>query len=629
MKKAPKKVIAEKKAGKKISRNGLLFFFAAIVILFYALYQAIDLKWVSDDAFITFRYVKNFVAGNGIVYNVGEYAEGYTHFLWLMILSAAKFIGTDPVSASIWLGIFFYGSTVLLLLLISNQKRNKNSGVFYFPLAAALIAVNYDAQVWASGGLETAFYTFELSLAFYFWFFAKLSWRKRLLVTGSTLLLATLTRPDGALFVITAILLLAALRRKAPLKEIADNIFWLILPALIIGIPYLFWKYKYYGDILPATYYAKSAGENYFAQGFFYIFLFFKVYVSLAIAVVGLGALYFFRKGKNTVEINTTVEHLGSPAITACTAICVYLVLNVARVGGDFMFARFIIPILPLLCYIIEDWLWRLQLKPKIEYAIAGLLVGSIFLENMLREKILFHYDQATAQLAGNWDGNDGGETRGIADERWVYMRKRFLLNGELRGSMDVYSSIGKFYQPFFAGLPVTIAITGAQNMIAYYADFHTCINEYGLTDTAIAHQPITKRGRIGHEKMASEEYFVKRGVQLQFFAVMNELPKGRTWDMAAFEIPEYGLWQIAKVITYDKPIIDELFNRFRAVGIRTMLPKYDMIMPRYITDVMPSLPVEQVKDDYEGFKRLFFNRYPDPAAQKKIEDYIALKSKR
>src|SRR5206468_8826335 len=108
------------------------------------LYQAIALRWLSDDAFITFRYVKNFVGGHGIVYNIGEHIEGYTHFLWLLILSGAAAIGFDPVSASIWLGIAAYIFTLILLLLISGKERTsgKRNATLYLPLAAILLALN-------------------------------------------------------------------------------------------------------------------------------------------------------------------------------------------------------------------------------------------------------------------------------------------------------------------------------------------------------------------------------------------------------------------------------------------------------------------------------------------------------
>src|SRR3990172_669114 len=44
--------------------------------------------YINDDAYITFRYSKNLSSGNGPVYNIGERVEGYTDFLWMLILSA-------------------------------------------------------------------------------------------------------------------------------------------------------------------------------------------------------------------------------------------------------------------------------------------------------------------------------------------------------------------------------------------------------------------------------------------------------------------------------------------------------------------------------------------------------------
>src|SRR3990172_13263565 len=48
--------------------------------------------YINDDAYITFRYSKNLASGNGPVYNVGEKVEGYTNFLWMLILALGLFI---------------------------------------------------------------------------------------------------------------------------------------------------------------------------------------------------------------------------------------------------------------------------------------------------------------------------------------------------------------------------------------------------------------------------------------------------------------------------------------------------------------------------------------------------------
>jgi hypothetical protein len=45
-----------------------------------------------DDAYISLRYVDNFLAGKGLVFNEGEYVEGYTNFLWVMLLSVVGWL---------------------------------------------------------------------------------------------------------------------------------------------------------------------------------------------------------------------------------------------------------------------------------------------------------------------------------------------------------------------------------------------------------------------------------------------------------------------------------------------------------------------------------------------------------
>ena len=167
-------------------------------------------------------------------------------------------------------------------------------------------------------------------------------------------------------------------------------------------------------------------------------------------------------------------------------------------------------------------------------------------------------------------------------------LRKRFVVDGEMVGSLDFYWDIGKYYEPFFEGLPVKVAILGGQNSIAYNANFANCIDVYGLTDNYIAHLPITKRGRIGHEKEAPDEYLLKRGVNLEFFAVSIKQPETYTFDVAIFAIPQHNAWQLAKIINYDKAIMTELDKRFKAAGIPVVLPLYERVMPNDLKVIMP-----------------------------------------
>jgi hypothetical protein len=599
---------------------------AGLAILVYGLYRAIDLRWISDDAFITMRYVKNFVEGNGLVYNVGERVEGYTHFLWLMVLAASKAIGFDPVDASMWLGIAAYAGILILLLAISLREYKKNPNRIWLPIAAALFALNYDTAEWASGGLETSFYTLLVLGAFYLWFYSRFSEQRRLLLTGITLMLISLTRPDGVLFTATAVVLLTVmgLRNKQSILSLSKNIGILVLPSIVIGIPYLIWKYNYYGDILPLTYYAKSADENYFNQGFFYIWLYFRVHFTSAIALI-VSSFVLLRKNPNGKTSNDE-SYRGSPSTASLTAIVIYLILFVARVGGDFMFARFIIPVVPFVYFVIERAMERLPLNMlRARIAIAVLLVFSIFLENYSRKGALFHLN-ADGNQVQNYDlpPTLDGSTRGIADERWTYYYHHFVFGDIHRGSLDVYSEIAQYLEPFFHDLPITVAIPGAANMVAYYANFPVSINEYGLTDSYIGHLPITGRGRIGHEKKAPEDYLIKRNVDFEWDVVVSKLPEHLDYNTIAFQIPDLGLWQLAREVTYNKTVMDELDRRFTLSGNQSKIPLLENIISYYVEHTMSTRSLDVLQDDYTRCRTDYFNRYPDTALSNRFEERIA-----
>src|SRR4051812_34401047 len=56
--------------------------------------------WLADDAFISFRYAQNFASGLGLVFNPGEWVEGYTNFLWTIGLGLLAKAGVDiPLAA--------------------------------------------------------------------------------------------------------------------------------------------------------------------------------------------------------------------------------------------------------------------------------------------------------------------------------------------------------------------------------------------------------------------------------------------------------------------------------------------------------------------------------------------------
>ena len=61
-----------------------------VAVFAAALYVGWRLLWhMADDAYITFRHITQFLAGNGLTFNTLERVEGFTHPLWALLLVAA------------------------------------------------------------------------------------------------------------------------------------------------------------------------------------------------------------------------------------------------------------------------------------------------------------------------------------------------------------------------------------------------------------------------------------------------------------------------------------------------------------------------------------------------------------
>src|SRR5437762_4060818 len=57
-----------------------------------------------DDAYISYRYARNFARGLGLVYNPGERIEGYTNFLWTLLIGFGFKLHLDPEAVAKILG---------------------------------------------------------------------------------------------------------------------------------------------------------------------------------------------------------------------------------------------------------------------------------------------------------------------------------------------------------------------------------------------------------------------------------------------------------------------------------------------------------------------------------------------
>jgi hypothetical protein len=561
-------------------------------VIVLGLYQANDLRWSCDDIFITLRYVDNYFAGEGLVYNAGERVEGYTHFSWLAILLLCKWMGFDPVTASQNLGLLSLAGVLLVFSAIS-YKLFRPSLAFFLPLTPLVLALHKDFLIWSTSGLETMFFTLLLSLAFYLYFFTGVDRRVKLSLTGLLLVIATMTRPDGALIYILAnafILAGAALSRRGP-KTAAIDLGLFNAAFILIYVPYFVWKLSYYGHVFPNSYYAKSGGLSFFSRGFFYLWLYFRAYVTSWLFLLSVPVLTTALARRTNGSERGLSGLLADPrhagVAFALAGLVVYGVFFVARVGGDFMYARFVVPMVPFLIFLTERGLTGLIVNRKKACAGAFLLIALMVGvgERNVRDGLLLETK----------DGKVSPVThKGIIDERHYYLHA---------SSFKFETRFGRIAERHFRGLDATVVLKG-QAALGYYGKFKTCIENYGLTDEYIAHLPVSARSRVGHEKEAPYDYLIKRGTDFQF---ARKQYKRQPYRVVKFNMESVRME--AELLTYDRKLVKTLSQRF---GKRMDYIDFERMLDGFIEQKMPELNYAELKAYYDEFKEFYFMHNDD-----------------
>ena len=154
--------------------------------------------FLCDDAFISFRYTRNLLEGHGLVFNPGEYVEGYTNFLWILELAAIWGIfGLRPEHAAPWLSVAYtIGTIAAMLWWVARLPSLRNRGLVGW-MALGLLCSSATFAVWTSGGgLETRQFTFFIVAAVVcLSLYGNSRWG--LLTASLSLAAAALTRPEG------------------------------------------------------------------------------------------------------------------------------------------------------------------------------------------------------------------------------------------------------------------------------------------------------------------------------------------------------------------------------------------------------------------------------------------------
>ena len=327
-----------------------------LLILFTILFLLLawHLNTITEDAYISFRYAWHFAEGLGFRWNPGDPpVEGFTNFMWTMILAGMHILGLDMEITSRILGLIFAVSTLVVVWCMAG--RYCSGGRWWKYTGAVFLALSPPFVSWASSGLETTMFTFLVTLGIFLYFIFYETGKYRFL-WSVILLSAALTRPEGLLFfIILAIHLLIT-------QKFNKNNIITLLPFIVPFILFEIWRIIYFGEFLPNIFYAKTGFTSaMFLRGLKYTLKFFLV---TAVPILGILTLFRLRKPWGLI-------------LTICALYCFYVI----AVGGDYMhYFRFFVPIMPLMALLAGEGFNRLREKK----AVLGYSIGIILTALMI-----------------------------------------------------------------------------------------------------------------------------------------------------------------------------------------------------------------------------------------------------
>ena len=264
------------------------FKYAALVLLILISYFYLNLfaNALTDDAFITLRYVKTFLDTGTWGFLPGYVTNAVTSPLNIFLLGLASLFLGATVNAVIWLSAIILSLTVLILVEISSQLfRNPIFGYL------AAVAFVFNPLVISTLGLESILFAGLYVFATYLYLNNK--WQ----LLAITLGLITITRFDGILFFIVTLLLVPTFKLRVKFTAI----------YLLCMIPWYIFSWVYLGSFFPDTLFIKTYQRAWQHWDFFNgLDLYFRVYqleTILSFAFLPLFILLFHKRVRDLPPI--------------------------------------------------------------------------------------------------------------------------------------------------------------------------------------------------------------------------------------------------------------------------------------------------------------------------------------
>ncbi|GAA1191988.1 terminal beta-(1-_2)-arabinofuranosyltransferase [Pseudonocardia alaniniphila] len=471
-------------------------------------------RWMSDDGLIVLRTVRQLVAGEGPVFNVGERVEANTSTLWTAILAIP---GMVP-----WLSLNWAAVVLGLVLSVSGvgfgldaSRRLFAGGRLMIPFGALVVVSLPPFWDFGTSGLETGLIVGWLG--FTWWLLvgrlvaARTGNAGRAWPLALVLGLAPLVRPDLALFGLLVAVALVALELRRGWRRLVG------LAAVAVAVPlaYEVFRAGFYGLLVPSTALAKEASVARWQQGVYYLLDLiepYRLWIPLLVLLIGVVAVLCGRRGAAPRPSGrmrlATVLVLVVPVLGAAL-----LALYVTRVGGDFMHGRMLLPalfclVLPVMALPFTRW----TALPAIGMAVWALAC-------------VLGMRPAYDTLGPNWIANERlyyvvlvGEPNPVTSENFLdhpvapegvaALRDASAPSLGVAGPGDDGLRWWLFPKPADQARDTIVWLNlGVTGELAPLST--TVLDGVGLTNPIAAHATGLPDGRIGHDKDLPPEWFL------------------------------------------------------------------------------------------------------------------------
>ncbi len=499
------------------------------------LYAGWTIFWfMTDDAYIAFRYIENSLRGFGYVWNPPPFlpVEGYTSFLWVILLEGIwRLVGVAPPESANWMALFFSSLTLVVAAEMVFQFARQMPVRWISHVLVALLLVylllNRSFLAWSSSGLETAMFGFFLIL--WAW---RLNFGPRSTLTYGTVslvaALAALTRPDGLLFTAATfgILLLDQFLGPKETRFSRKALLAICSPFAAVLI-HLLWRFSVYGEWLPNTYYAKVS-EAQPKSGAIYTFSFlleFCLWPIIAVTAVAVFAslrqlirqliVQARNEGLRAAETLLRKRLLFFGTIAAFAAHFLYYTLIV---GGDHFEYRPYNHLFPLIFLSLVWALRELKIRPTRMAVAASICVAlslPVPLTHWFLTKDLTTRDKTVfmrVPISPAWPRFLGWYSRPFdRSQNWLISRlvccrhqEHKIFSQQLLANLPSRSEGQKMQRN---GFPVFV--TGCVGVVGWVLPEVYIIDSLGLNDYVVARAPILSAnfGGMAHSRKAPDGY--------------------------------------------------------------------------------------------------------------------------